>query len=201
MKNEESGEELVSKIASSGCPNDEALRAAGVYYIYGEIKEGGLIDVQQDILLKHYLGQKEWKRDLTFIINSIGGSVDEANALLDIWDNVHMDINTVGLGQCSSAAACLLAAGTPGKRRIGKSTMVMIHCYQWGATGKHHELVAHRKVQNNTYEQEIQFWMKHSKYTNRKDVEKHLLRHEDTWLTAKEAKLHGIVDIIGDSIL
>jgi ATP-dependent Clp endopeptidase proteolytic subunit ClpP len=194
------GSDLLSKVQSS-LSNEEALRHGGVYYIYGEIKEGSLLEIHQDVLLKHFMGPKHWKGDLVFLINSPGGSVDETHGLLDLLGNISMDIRTVGLGQCASAAAVLLASGTPGKRIIGKSTMVMIHCYTWGAAGKHHELVAHRKAQNATYELEVQFWMKHSKYKTKKDVEKYLLRKEDTYLTAKEALRHGIIDRIADSVI
>lgn len=179
--------------------SDEAiLQKGGVYYVFGDIVDGSLQGIHQNILLKHLAGPKNWKGDLIFVINSCGGSVDETNALLDLISNVRMDVRTVGLGTCASAGAQLLASGTKGKRTIGSSTMVMIHPYSWGAWGKHHELVASRHAQNSFYEQELKFWIKHSKYTNQKDVEKHLLRKEDVWLTAKEALQHGIVDKIGD---
>lgn len=194
------GNDLLAKVATQlSC--EEALRASGIYYIYGEIKEGSLQNIHQDILLKHFLGKKEFCGDLVFMINSPGGNLDETNGLLDLLANIRMDIRTVGLGQCSSAAAMLLAAGTPGKRCAGPSTMIMIHSYSWGTAGKHYELVAHRKAQNATHEHEMNFWMKNSKYTKRTDVEKHLLRHEDTYLTAKEALKHGIIDHIGDTII
>ncbi len=178
--------------------DDAILQKGGIYYVFGEIIEGSLQQYHQNILLKHLAGPKNWKGDLTFVINSPGGSVDETNALLDLISNVRMDIKTVGLGTCASAAATLLAAGTKGKRTVGPSTMIMIHCYSWGAFGKHHELVASRHAQNSFYEQEVNFWKKHSKYKNQKDVEKYLLKKEDLWLTAKEALHHGIVDHIGD---
>lgn len=192
--------ELLAKV-SSQLSSDEALRASGIYYIYGEIKPGGLQDIHQDVLLKHFLGKKHFAEDLTFVINSPGGSVDETNGLLDLLANVRMDIRTAGIGACSSAAAMLLSAGTKGKRVIGPSTMLMIHSYSWGAEGKHHDLVAHRKAQNISHDLEMKFWMIHSKYTKRCDIEKYLLRHEDTYLTAKEAVKHGIVDYISDVIL
>jgi ATP-dependent Clp endopeptidase proteolytic subunit ClpP len=178
--------------------DDDLLKAGGIYYIFGPIEEGTLTSLHQNILLKHLAGPKIWKSDLVFVINSGGGLVDETNALLDLLSNVRMDVRTVGMGMCGSAAACLLASGTKGKRSAGISTTIMIHCYSWGAVGKHHELVAARDAQNNFYEQEVDFWIKHSKYKSRKDVEKYLLRKEDTWLTAKEALHHGIIDHIGD---
>ncbi len=120
------------------------------------------------------------------------------NALIDLLSNVRLDIKTIGLGQCMSAGAMLLAMGTKGKRSVGKNTTIMIHQYSYGVVGKHHELIAHRNVQDNLHEQEVDFWIKHSKYKTEKEITKHLLRKEDTFLTAKEALKHGIIDEIGD---
>jgi len=180
--------------------DEDLLKAGGVYYITGSIEEDSLKAIHQNVLLKHLAGPKLWKQDLTFVVNSTGGSIDETNGLLDLLANIRMDIRTVGLGTCASAGAMLVCAGTKGKRTVGPNTILMVHCYSWGSWGKHHELVSARHVQNAIYEQELAFWIKHSKYTKKVDVEKYLLRKEDTWLTAKEAMKHGIVDHIGDVI-
>ncbi len=199
---EHSEDELDSavSVALGGMEEETFLKSAGIYYLYGEIERGGLKDLHQSIMMKHFLGPKHFNQDIVLVINSPGGDADETNGLLDLLSNIRMDIRTVGVGQCASAGAVLLAAGTKGKRIIGESTMVMIHTYSWGAFGKHQELVAHRDAQNAYYKQEIDFWIKHSKFKTQKEVEKYLLRKEDTWLTAKQALKYGIVDSIGDSL-
>ncbi len=55
-------------------------------------------------------------RDITMYINSPGGSFTSLMAIYDTMQYVRADIQTVCLGQAASAAAVLLAAGTPGKR-------------------------------------------------------------------------------------
>jgi ATP-dependent Clp protease protease subunit len=198
-KHDHDDEEIESDLSKLiDIEDDVILRKAGVYYIYGPINEGSLQSIHRNVLLKHLAGPANWNSDLVFIINSPGGLIDETNGLLDLLSNIRMDIRTVGLGTCASAGAQLLAAGTKGKRLIGESTQVMIHCYSWGSQGKHHELVASRHAQDHLYDQEVKFWIKHSKYKTKKDVEKYLLKKEDVWLTAKEALKHGIVDHIGD---
>lgn len=192
---------VLAKLAASGISDEDFLRKSGIYYIFGEIKEGSLQPLHQNILLKHYIGPKHFRGDLTFLINSPGGDVDETNSLLDLIKNIRLQVRTVGFGKCMSAAAMLLAAGTKGKRIVGPSTTIMIHPYAWGVYGKHHELVAHRHPQDEAYSQMLNFWMTHSKYKNRKEVEKYLLRKEDTFLTAKEALKHGIIDAIGDVVI
>ena len=49
-------------------------------------------------------------------INSPGGSFTALTAIYDTMQYIKPDIQTVCLGQAASAAAVLLAAGTPGKR-------------------------------------------------------------------------------------
>src|SRR5579863_965062 len=99
--------------------DEDLLKAGGVYYITGSIEEDSLKAIHQNVLLKHLAGPKLWKQDLTFVVNSTGGSIDETNGLLDLLANIRMDIRTVGLGTCASAGAMLVCAGTKGKRTVG----------------------------------------------------------------------------------
>jgi len=66
-------------------------------------------------------------RDISLYINSPGGSLTAMTAIYDTMRFVSSDIRTVCLGQAVSAAAVLLAAGTPGKRMILPHARVVIH--------------------------------------------------------------------------
>ena len=66
-------------------------------------------------------------RDITMYINSPGGSFTSLMAIYDTMQYVRADIQTVCLGQAASAAAVLLAAGTPGKRMALPNARVLIH--------------------------------------------------------------------------
>ena len=66
-------------------------------------------------------------RDISLYINSPGGSLTAMTAIYDTMRFVSSDIGTVCLGQAVSAAAVLLAAGTPGKRMILPHARVVIH--------------------------------------------------------------------------
>ncbi|MCM2577356.1 ATP-dependent Clp protease proteolytic subunit [Streptomyces meridianus] len=66
-------------------------------------------------------------RDISLYINSPGGSLTAMTAIYDVMQFVSCDIETVCLGQCASAAAVLLAAGTPGKRLVLPRSRVLIH--------------------------------------------------------------------------
>ncbi|MDK7332912.1 ATP-dependent Clp protease proteolytic subunit, partial [Lactobacillus crispatus] len=66
-------------------------------------------------------------RDITMYINSPGGSFTSLMAIYDTMQYVRPDVQTVCLGQAASAAAVLLAAGTPGKRAALPNARVLIH--------------------------------------------------------------------------
>ncbi|OKI01977.1 ATP-dependent Clp protease proteolytic subunit [Streptomyces sp. CB02923] len=66
-------------------------------------------------------------RDISLYINSPGGSFTAMSAIYDTMQFVGCDIETVCLGQAASAAAVLLAAGTPGKRLALPGARILIH--------------------------------------------------------------------------
>ncbi|WP_413805799.1 ATP-dependent Clp protease proteolytic subunit [Streptomyces sp. OE57] len=66
-------------------------------------------------------------QDISLYINSPGGSFGAMTAVYDTMHFVSCDIETVCLGQAASAAAVLLAAGTPGKRLALPGARVLIH--------------------------------------------------------------------------
>lgn len=168
------------------------LSSKGIYYITGMIDEGSLLSIQQDLLLKHM--DDKWQDDIKFFINSPGGSAVEMWALIDMMKFVKMEIWTTGLGQICSAAALILAAGSPGKRRLAPNTDVMIHTYASGMGGKHHELVAARKEQDLEHERHIKFWLEHTNLGSREAVCEKLLTAVDVFLSPEEALAFGIVD-------
>jgi ATP-dependent Clp protease protease subunit len=66
-------------------------------------------------------------RDILIYINSPGGSFTAMTAIYDTMQFIRPDIQTFCLGQAASAAAVLLAAGTPGKRNALPNSRIIIH--------------------------------------------------------------------------
>jgi ATP-dependent Clp protease, protease subunit len=66
-------------------------------------------------------------RDISIYINSPGGSFTALTAIYDTIRYIKADVATVCLGQAASAAAVLLAAGTPGKRLALPNSRIIIH--------------------------------------------------------------------------
>lgn len=89
-------------------------------------------DIVQAQLL--YLDSVE-KRDITFYINSPGGSVLCGLGIVDLMNYVSSDVATVNIGLCASMGSVLLSSGAKGKRSSTIYSKVMIHQVSSGASG------------------------------------------------------------------
>lgn len=74
-----------------------------------------------------HLDHESSDSDIQLYINSPGGSNTALTAIYDTMRFVRADVSTVCMGQAASAAAVLLAAGTPGKRMALEHARVMLH--------------------------------------------------------------------------
>ena len=133
-------------------------------------------------------------RDITMYINSPGGSFTAMTAIYDTMQYVRPDIITVCLGQAASAAAVLLAAGTPGKRMALPHSRIIIHqpATEGGyGQGSDIEIQAREILRMRTQLEEMI-----SKHSNqpidkvRKDIDR------DKIMTAEETKEYGLVDTV-----
>src|SRR3979409_153738 len=84
-----------------------------IIFLGVQVDDASANDVMAQLL---HLEHEDPDRDITMYINSPGGSFTSLMAIYDTMQFVRPDIQTVGLGQAASAAAVLLAAGSPGKR-------------------------------------------------------------------------------------
>jgi ATP-dependent Clp protease protease subunit len=135
-------------------------------------------------------------RDITIYINSPGGSFTALTAIYDTMQYVRPDIQTVCMGQAASAAAVILAAGTPGKRMALPNARVLIHqpYTEGGGQGSDIEIQAREILRMRTLLEEL--LSRHSG----QPVDK--IRHDierDKILTADDAKAYGIVDSVIES--
>jgi ATP-dependent Clp protease protease subunit len=131
-------------------------------------------------------------RDIRVYINSPGGPRTSLMAIYDTMQFVRPDIETVCLGQAASAAAVLLAAGTPGKRYALPNSRVLIHQPSMGGVqGQVSDLEIHSaEIQRVRRQVEITLARHTGKEVSavRRDIERDLV------LTADEAVSYGIVD-------
>jgi ATP-dependent Clp protease protease subunit len=83
-----------------------------------------------------HLEGEDPEKDINLYINSPGGSVTAALAILDTMEFVKPDVSTFCMGQAASAAAILLAAGATGKRFALPHSRVLLHQPHGGAEGQ-----------------------------------------------------------------
>jgi ATP-dependent Clp protease, protease subunit len=83
-----------------------------------------------------HLESEDPDKDIALYINSPGGSITALFAIYDTMEFIKPDISTICMGQAASAAAVLLAAGTPGKRLALPNSRVLLHQPSGGAEGQ-----------------------------------------------------------------
>ena len=83
-----------------------------------------------------YLEYKNADKDISLYINSPGGDITALFAIYDTMKFVKNDISTFCYGQAASAAAVILAGGTPGKRYALPHARILIHQPYGGAAGQ-----------------------------------------------------------------
>ncbi|MFW0796403.1 ATP-dependent Clp protease proteolytic subunit [Gordonia sp. CPCC 205515] len=147
-------------------------------------------DVMAQLLV---LESQDPDRDITMYINSPGGSVPDMLAIYDTMQYVHCDIVTVCLGEAASAAAILLAGGTPGKRAALPNATILIHQPRTG--GAYQGQVSDLEIQaaeieriRNRLDEILAGHTGQDAAKIRKDTDR------DNILTAAQAKEYGIVD-------
>jgi ATP-dependent Clp protease protease subunit len=137
-------------------------------------------------------------RDISLYINSPGGSFTALTAIYDTMRYLKPDVQTVCLGQAASAAAVLLAAGTPGKRLALPNSRILIHQpYTEGTYGQSSdlEITANEILRmRELLETMIADASGKSKEEVSRDVER------DKILTAEQAVEYGLVDQILETL-
>jgi len=130
-------------------------------------------------------------KDINIYINSPGGDVLALMAIYDTMQFVKPDITTICFGQAASAAAVLLAAGTPGKRLALPHARILIHQPYAGAQGQATdiELAAREILRIRSLLEEVL-----SFHTGQTQEKIHRDTDRDFVMSAEEAKDYGIID-------
>ena len=137
-------------------------------------------------------------KPIEIYISTHGGTASDMFSILDIMEKVKedtCDIHTYGVGKVMSAGVPILAAGTRGKRKIGKNCGIMLHNVMAGAGGTifnmENELEEIKWVQDRY----IEILAQYSKMSKAK-IKKMLKTQRDIYISAEEAVKLGIADKI-----
>ena len=162
-----------------------------IIFLGVQVDDASANDVMAQLLT---LESADPDRDIIMYINSPGGSFTAMTAIYDTMQYIRPDISTVCLGQAASAAAVLLAGGSPGKRMALPHSRIIIHqpATEGGyGQGSDIEIQAREILRMRSQLEELT--AKHSGQPLekvRKDIDR------DKIMTATEAKEYGIVDTV-----
>lgn len=132
-------------------------------------------------------------KDVFLYINSPGGSITSLFAIYDTMQYIKPDVNTVCMGMAASAAAVILAGGTPGKRFALPHARVMLHQPHGGTQGQASDIEIQARLIVQMREQLNRILADHTGQTYEKvsqDTER------DYWMVAEDAVTYGVVDSI-----
>jgi ATP-dependent Clp protease protease subunit len=160
-----------------------------IIFLGVQIDDASADDVMAQLLV---LESQDPDRDIEMYINSPGGSFTAMTAIYDTMQYVRPQIQTVCLGQAASAAAVLLAAGTPGKRLALPNARILIHqpaTGQGGGQASDIEIQAREIMRMRTW---LESTLSHHSNRSHEQVSKDIDR--DKILSADEALEYGLID-------
>jgi ATP-dependent Clp protease protease subunit len=159
-----------------------------IIFLGVQIDDASADDVMAQLLC---LESMDPDREISIYINSPGGSYTAMTAIYDTMQFVKPDVRTVCLGQAASAAAVLLASGTPGKRLALPHSRILIHqpYTEGGGQGSDIEIQANEIIRmREEMEGILAFHTGRAIEEIRNDIER------DKILTADDAKTYGVID-------
>lgn len=164
------------------------------FFLTGDIEEENINEAIKWLLYENMEDPVEGdERILTMYINSYGGDLYQAFALIDIMRRSRYPIATVGIGAIMSAGFMIFAAGTKGARFVGENTGIMCHQFSGGGEGKYHDIKAMSK-ENDSMNQRMLKILAEASGLPERQIKSKLLGPTDAWLSPQELVELGIAD-------
>ena len=170
-----------------------SVEECGIYLLMDEISDSSCKEAISFIISKNLT--KPYPKYLQLVINTTGGDLQAAFALIDTMKGSAIPVRTVGLGCVASAGILIFISGEKGSRILTPNTSILSHQYSWGMYGKEHELFATVKEYELTTNRMINHYKKCTGL-NEKKIRQYLLPPQDVWLGANEAKKLGLCDSV-----
>ncbi len=179
---------------------EQSGRGERAYDIYSRLlKErvvflvGPVNDVTANLIVAQllFLESENPDKDISFYINSPGGSVTAGMAIYDTMQFIKPDVGTLCVGQAASMGALLLTAGAKGKRYCLPNSRVMIHQPMGGFSGQASDIEIHAREILFLKQKLNDILAKHTGQnvdTIAKDTDR------DNFLSAEDAVKYGLVD-------
>lgn len=200
---------IINNIQHPTLPTDKELRTIN---LYGDINERVGADVVAALLYLENSSHMEMPehpdnteempivvaRSIAMLVSTHGGTASDMFSILDVMDMIKertCDIETIGIGKVMSAGVPILAAGTPGKRAVGRNCRIMLHNVMAGTGGTIFSMENELEEIKWIQERYIETLANYTKLTPTK-IKKLLKTQKDVYISAEEAIKMGIADHI-----
>ena len=195
----------ILSMAAIPAPTKPKLRIIG---LFGTIDEEMSAEIIASLLSLRLSGKEETRepfdsdpvttyKPIEMWVSTWGGVAMDMFSIYDAMRLIRedVDIETVGMGKVMSAGVLLLAAGTKGKRKIGKNCRIMMHSVIGGHSGALHNLENEMEEMRWIQDQHIRCMVDETNMSE-KHLRKLLERKVNVYLNAEEAVELGIADEI-----
>ena len=163
-----------------------------IVFLNGEVNDAVSNSICAQFL---FLEAEDPDAEISFYINSPGGTVTSGMAMYDTMQYIKPDVSTIVMGQAASMGSFLANAGAPGKRFMLPGARHMIHQPLGGASGQASDIQIRANEIIRIKKELTEAYVKHnSKGKTYEDFESAMDR--DNFMTSKEALDFGLVDEI-----
>lgn len=171
----------------------QILLQNSVFVVSGEIT-GDLSDAFNRWIIAENLNFSREPRTLTIIINSQGGDLYEAWAMIDLVKMSPHIIKTVAVGSCMSAALLLYSQGTEGHRFAGSNCSFMSHQHSDSLDQtKFHDTESYYRESQRNNDKMLRLLLERTNLTERQ-IRRTLLGTTDYYMTTEEAQRINLVN-------
>jgi ATP-dependent Clp protease protease subunit len=173
---------------SSRDPVHDRLLSERIVFLGQEVDDRVANRISSELLL---LAAEDPTRDITFYINSPGGSVTAGMAVYDTMQLIAPDVSTWAMGFAASMGQFLLSAGAPGKRYSLPNARILMHQPSAGLAGVQSDIAVQAAAFGSMKRRLAELTAFHTGQTVERitaDADR------DRWFTAEEARDYGLVD-------
>jgi ATP-dependent Clp protease protease subunit len=182
---------------------EQTSRGERAYDIYSRLLKDNVIflgqpidDTIANLIIAQmlFLESENPEKDISFYINSPGGSITAGRAIYDTMQYVKPDVSTICIGQAASMASLLMTAGARGKRYSLPNARFLIHQpLAYGIQGQTTDIEIHARDLVRLKERINEIYAQHTGQPLDKIVKD---TDRDFILEAEDARKYGLVDMI-----
>jgi ATP-dependent Clp protease protease subunit len=179
---------------------EQSNRGERAYDIYSRLLKDRIVflgtpisDMIANLIIAQFLflEAEDPDQDISFYINSPGGSVTAGLAIYDTMQYIRPGVSTICIGMAASAAALLLTAGAAGKRFALPHSTIMIHQPLGGVQGQATEIEIHAREILRVRDVLNDILVRHTGQPKSKIEED---TERDRFMTPDESKTYGLID-------